>query len=203
MSGRPYARSTRTACAFMATSWVPDSRPKKNSPMTSAGREAATPSGTSSSAKSTAAGRGTPPLPKRSTSRPQTSMTTTKPTGMASSAAPSVPSLSSSRCLIAGIRATQTAPTMPSRKKYVSTATRARRVSVMRPSYADDPDARLDEGGGARRRHAGVGHQDVDLVHPADPGEGTGADLGAVPGQLVEIPPDDGGGDREPFGRLL
>src|SRR5216683_531889 len=127
MSGRPYARSTRTPCAFIPTSSAPPATPSAKSAAMNDPRSPATAGATRSSEVATDASRVTLALPNLSTSRPATSVTTISPADVANSATPSVPSLRCSRCLTAGIRVTQTPNTRPNMKKYVPTASRALR----------------------------------------------------------------------------
>ena len=127
MIGRPQARCTTSALAFMAMFRVPCTRPNRNSARIRVTRPGMWAGGMSSSPSSTPSGTMSRVLPNRSVSRPSTVMPAMAPTANASSARLSSPSLSPSRVFTLGMRLVHAPSTAPKSKNSSEVAVRPRR----------------------------------------------------------------------------
>jgi len=128
ITGRPYRASTRTPCAFCATSSVPAAMPIASRAAISSARFLARPGVTLSRQPPTPQALVTGALPTRSTRRSASVAPRTSPTGTANSATPSDPSDRCAWALTAGIRAIHTPAVSPMTRKYADTPHRARRI---------------------------------------------------------------------------
>jgi len=126
MIGRPVARWTSMALAFIAMFSDPWTAPKTKSARHSVTRSGMSAGGTSTSPSATAAGSMTRRLPNRSTTRPIDCMPVMAPAANARSAKLSQPSLRSRPCLMAGMRAVHVPSVMPKRRKTSDVAMRPR-----------------------------------------------------------------------------
>src|SRR5215212_3624910 len=122
MMGRPYPRSTTTACAFIDTSSPPFAAPSSMRAGTRKSKLGASAGVTSARTSSAAVVPTMRRLPKRETSAPTRGMATRAPTAAPSKATPSRPSPRPRRCCTAGILTTHVPITTPLVKKTPSTA---------------------------------------------------------------------------------
>ena len=123
--GRPYACSTVTPCAFMATSSAPDAAPKSVSVTHSVGRFQASGGSATDTANASQAARITGRLPRRAITTPVSGIESSDPKPRPNSARPSSAALSPSRCCTAGMRVAQLPPPAPRQTNATATATRA------------------------------------------------------------------------------
>jgi hypothetical protein len=125
ITGRPSARSTSTASAFIATSSVPWTAPATSSVATSHANPRVTPSPVSTTGSATTVTRTRAVLPRRAASRPVSCIATTAATPKAADTSPSRPSLSPCSSLSDGVRTTIPAIDAPFAANTAVTAHRA------------------------------------------------------------------------------